>query len=96
MKQYRMPLILGCVALILAGLSLALGIVELMEIGLSYHTLFAAIIFIGGLLSGINLLRLHQQLKNRKPPQTKSHIERKPTDLNNADQTANQSMHKGE
>ena len=64
-----MPLILGCVAWVLAGLSLILGIIDLIHKGATANTFFAAIIFIGGVLSGINLLRLHRQLKYRKPPE---------------------------
>lgn len=72
MKQYKMPFILGTIALLLAALSLIIGVIELIEKGITANTYFAAIIFIGGLLSGINLLRLHRQLKNRKPPESKS------------------------
>lgn len=68
MKQYRMPLILGCIALILAGLSLIIGVIELIQKGMTTNTMFAAIIFVAGSLSGFNLMRLHRQLKNRKPP----------------------------
>jgi hypothetical protein len=68
MKQYKMPFILGCVAWILAGLSLIIGIIDLVQKGLNKNTYFAAIICIGAALSGVNLLRLHRQLKNRKPP----------------------------
>jgi len=71
MKQYKMPLILGCVAWMLAGLSLVIGIIDLMQKGVNKNTYFAAIICIGGVLSGVNLLRLHRQLKNRKPPVSK-------------------------
>ena len=68
MKQYKMPLILGCIAWILAGLSLIIGIIDLIQHGVNKNTYFAAIIVIGGGLSGVNLLRLHRQLKYRKPP----------------------------
>jgi len=69
MKQYKMPLILGCLSWILAGLSLIVGIIDLVKNGVTKNTYFAAIILVGGSLSGINLLRLHRQLKYRKPPE---------------------------
>lgn len=72
MKQYKMPFILGCVALILAALSLIVGVVELVRHGMTTNAMFAAIIFIGGSLSAFNLMRLHKQLKNRKPPEAKT------------------------
>ena len=63
---------MGCIALVLAILSLIIGIIELIQHGMTKNTLFAAIIFIGGSLSAFNLMRLHTQLKNRKPPVNKS------------------------
>lgn len=71
MKQYRMPLILGCIAIALAAVSLIIGVIEWLQKGMTTNTLLAAIIFVAGALSGLNLMRLHRQLKNRKPPEEK-------------------------
>lgn len=79
-----MPLILGCIALILAGLSLIIGVIELIQKGMTTNTMFAAIIFVAGSLSGFNLMRLHRQLKNRKPPANKADVDATATAANEA------------
>lgn len=61
----KLPLILGCTALIIALISLVLGISEYAKAGFSRDCFFATILFIGGILSSINLLRVYKKLKDK-------------------------------
>lgn len=63
-----MPLILGCLALVISISSLILGIYQYLQVGATSNTLFALILFVGGLLSAINLLRVYKKMSKKKKP----------------------------